>query len=1040
MDRDLLLDLLRHSESPKLEFKREWYKLEDPSLRDAQLGELLKDVVALANGGVGYVGKTGYLIIGADDNDPAPGEERNTCDVQGIGRDPASLSLLKQKLLEKIANQFAPALPDINIEFVAIEPETRLLVLTIPPTRGLIALKKNLTAKALYRSGTVIYREGQEVKTADPATFDRLRAEFQLLTPPIRNPKFVGRDTELHEAVDILVGGRPLIISGLAGVGKSALATELLNQPELHAQFPGGLIWIDASDRSLSQVCRLLYQRLHPEDHSFVDDEATSRLRQALNSRSAMLVTLDDVSEPSVGRDFCEKVWPHTLITTRHQIRTDTAENLAIHAPQPAVAQQIFIVYAGREFGPGDVPALGEVVELVGCHPLALKIAAYRLQTEGISLGELLSWLKDPHYRLDALQIIEEQDSAQASVIKSFSISWERIARYHPKAQPVFKALASFAPSGCSLAALAHVAQAELRTCSEAMGLLMRAGLVEQNADHRYFTHALLRDFGQRLTTAEEQETLAGRFIDWGLMYAAAALTESFDAEGTPDLQAGEQHRQRLYTQGIDYLDRKVTGRSTNALENELDNLLAAVALADHQEKWYEFGLLCMMLNNGTAGVLTMRGHWAESAYWARRLYQVVNTSLTGLDPEYVITILAQILRYQGNFSEAKALQSEIERWAASRDDGIQRFDMGPFDLAVWMLAGGITDQPTWRDKRQELLPTMMELVREEGDDFHLGHTGAELGDHYRRLGQMGPSESAYREALQAFERLGDVRGQIEVLQMLGDLATDQDQFVKAQQLFKRAIELALHHKLADPLVSVRMKLGLALLAAEDLTAAYAVFLALEPDLIEAKDDRGLASCRMTLAHIARQQQDWPTTAEYLHRALQSPMGDETRNSLWVFMAEAYYLAGDRDAARREWQAMYRLALKDSNRKLGIEALVGLMGLAAQRNDWQAVRRLTKEGHRLVEKKANPLRLANYQYFLAQLTRQEKADRKQIREHLTAARDALAVVKDEDAKVGLAEHLAAEAFLTRHMELVNDFLKLRGDRPLPLPSDYLPEK
>jgi tetratricopeptide (TPR) repeat protein len=1047
MDRDTLLQLLQQSEGPKLEFKCEWYKLEDPSLRDAQWGELQKDIVALANGGVGYVGQAGYLIIGADDRDPAPGEERETCDVPVVGKHLTSLSLLKRKLLEKIANQFTPAMPDINIEFVALEPETRLLVFSIPPTRKLMALQKNLTAKALYRNGTVIYRDGQEVKTADVALIDRLRAEFQLLTPPIRNPKFVGRDTELHEAADILVGGRPLILSGLAGVGKSALATELLNQPELQAEFPGGLIWIDASDRGLSQICRLVYQKLNPEDRSLTDDEAASRLRQVLSSRSDVLVTLDDISEPSVGRDFCEKVWPHTLITSRHQIRTDNAENLAIHSPQPTVAQKIFTVYAGREFGAGDVPALGQVVELVGCHPLALKIAAYRLQTEGISLAELLSWLKDPHYRLDALQIIEEQDSAQASVIKSFSISWERIARHHPNAQPVFKTLACFAPSGCSLAALAHVAQVELRSCREAMGVLIRAGLVEQNADHRYFTHALLRDFGQRLTTVEERETLAGQFVDWGLIYAAAALIENFDDEGAPDLRVGEQHRQRFYTLGmsypLDYLDRKVTGRSTNALEVELANLLAAVDLADRHEKWYEFGLLCMMLNNSLSGVLTIRGHWTESVRLARRLHQVVSEFVTGLNPEYVAIVLSQILRYQGQFEEAEALQSEIDRWKELMEDGSPRLMMDPFDLQIWMLAGGITDTATWQAKRKELLPARMELVREAGDDFHIGHTAWELGQYYRDRDQLAEAQAAYEEGLQALERLGDIRGQIEILERLGDLAIDLGQFAKAQQLIDRALDEADRHELSDPLVSARMTLGQAIFASGDLAKARSIFLAVEPDIAQAQDERGLASCWMELALIARMESDWSTVSSYLRRVLQLPadaLSAETRNLHWVQLAEALYQSGDRNAARREWQSMYDVALQNSDCELGVAAMVGLMGLAGQRGDWQTVRKLAKEGRRLVKKTVNPLRLANYHYFLAQLARHEKADRKQIREHLTAARDALAVVEDEDAKVGLAEHLAAEAFLTRQMELVSDFLKLRGDRPLPLPSDYLPER
>ena len=53
--------LLSKRENPKLEFKREWYTSAH-TLDDKGWGEFLKDIIALANGNVGYIGQNAYLV------------------------------------------------------------------------------------------------------------------------------------------------------------------------------------------------------------------------------------------------------------------------------------------------------------------------------------------------------------------------------------------------------------------------------------------------------------------------------------------------------------------------------------------------------------------------------------------------------------------------------------------------------------------------------------------------------------------------------------------------------------------------------------------------------------------------------------------------------------------------------------------------------------------------------------------------------------------------------------------------------------------
>jgi hypothetical protein len=82
MDLNQLRNLLTQDEYGRLEFKREWYKLdsENSETKKRERGELTKDVLSLANGNIIVAGEEAYLIIGADPKIEADGR-RATHDV-----------------------------------------------------------------------------------------------------------------------------------------------------------------------------------------------------------------------------------------------------------------------------------------------------------------------------------------------------------------------------------------------------------------------------------------------------------------------------------------------------------------------------------------------------------------------------------------------------------------------------------------------------------------------------------------------------------------------------------------------------------------------------------------------------------------------------------------------------------------------------------------------------------------------------------------------------------------------------------------------
>jgi hypothetical protein len=123
-----------------------------------QWGELIKDVLSLANGNVGTAGKPGYLVIGVADD----------LNQHGIRElyDVGDVILTGQQVLDKINALCRPHLPSIYCEILLLDG-IRILVMTVPPTPHLHETMRALkTPKVTYPENTVFIRRKEGVGVA----------------------------------------------------------------------------------------------------------------------------------------------------------------------------------------------------------------------------------------------------------------------------------------------------------------------------------------------------------------------------------------------------------------------------------------------------------------------------------------------------------------------------------------------------------------------------------------------------------------------------------------------------------------------------------------------------------------------------------------------------------------------------------------------------------------------------------------------------------------------------------------------------------
>jgi DNA-binding SARP family transcriptional activator len=228
---------------------------------------------------------------------------------------------------------------------------------------------------------------------------------------------FAGRSRELG-ALTTLADERPdsvLVISGMAGVGKTALAVHWAHR--YRHDTPDGQIYLDlrgygtgrplTSTAALGSLLRsvgVAPDRVPPD----LDGRA-SLWRSTLHDRR-VLVLLDNARDEDQVRPLLPATG-HTLVTSRNQLRglvaREGARRLTVERLSPTDAAQLLTTALGDDRA-ADPTTVAELVERCGGLPLALRIVAERAARQpDRPLAELAAELRDQRGGLDPLSLNE---------------------------------------------------------------------------------------------------------------------------------------------------------------------------------------------------------------------------------------------------------------------------------------------------------------------------------------------------------------------------------------------------------------------------------------------------------------------------------------------------------------------------------------------------------------------------------------------------------------------------------------------------------
>ncbi|MFC8093361.1 tetratricopeptide repeat protein [Streptomyces sp. NPDC057301] len=350
----------------------------------------------------------------------------------------------------------------------------------------------------------------------------------------------VGRAGPTAELLDVLdpagTGPGTVLVTGLAGIGKTALALHAARQAGSHGWFAGGTLFVHlrgydpagaiTGAHALEALLRALGVRGEDLPPTPWEQENLYRSQLALRSRTGpVLIVADDASST-------DQLRPLIPAQPRHRLLATSRDDLAgPHLPARLIsldqldAGPAADLIAGTltrarpaDARPLDEPdALAEVAALCGYLPLALTIAAAQLTADpGLPLHTLAADLSEARTRLQTLRH-QEQGGRSLGMQAAFDLSYRRL---EDQPAQVFRLLSLNPSPDVSTETTAVLADRPVRAARQDLAALARAGLLSEQpvGSGRWRMHDLTRLYadGQchRNDRAASREEALGRLLD----------------------------------------------------------------------------------------------------------------------------------------------------------------------------------------------------------------------------------------------------------------------------------------------------------------------------------------------------------------------------------------------------------------------------------------------------------------------------------------------------------------------------------------------
>jgi tetratricopeptide (TPR) repeat protein/transcriptional regulator with XRE-family HTH domain len=401
----------------------------------------------------------------------------------------------------------------------------------------------------------------------------------RLLPPVVAD--FTGRHQQLTTILGLLDqdgGPHPVVVSGSAGVGKTALAVHAAHT--VAGRFTDGQLFVNLRGHDpagplepAQALAALLYGLGVAPEEVPAEAEAAVGLYRSLLADRRVLVVLDNAYSAAQVRPLLPaSTGSRVLVTSRDRLTgllaRDGAHRLSLGVLDPEEAAELLARLLGPDRTQAEPEAAAELASACALLPLALRVAAATLADQpDRRIADYVDELRRGG-RLVQLAIDGDPHSA---IKAAFDLSYQSLAS---EARRLFRLLGLLPGQDVSAEAAAALAGCNPGQARRLLGRLAAANLVEEQVPGRFGFHDLLREYATERAHQAESEAdrvvAVGRLLDWYLATTTAAACLLYPG------------KVRLETAACDRLPSRDAPFSDQAqalawLDDERLNLLAAI-------------------------------------------------------------------------------------------------------------------------------------------------------------------------------------------------------------------------------------------------------------------------------------------------------------------------------------------------------------------------------------------------------------------------------------------------------------------------------
>lgn len=615
---------------------------------------------------------------------------------------------------------------------------------------------------------------------------------------PQRLATFTGRENELNWLTTHLKPGRILTICATGGMGKTALATQLIWQIAPHTtpppQFPDGIFFYSFYNQPNTLIALSTLAHTFGQDPTLSPPPIAANL--ALTNKRALLIW--DGAEEADNLPAILQVGSNCAILVTTRRRSDApGKRLDLNALHPADAIALLRQISKQPNLPATLAQT--LCDFVGHLPLAIHLIGHHIQSHDTDPVHFAIWLQ-----ATPLEALNHGHRRSQSIPLLLNKTIQQLD------QPTRRQLALL---GCL--ALQPFPPNWFKK-PQYLGKLINWGLLITTNNHKQLRHPLIHHYTtthltptptelSQFVTRILNQTTAANFIElrphlialctalqaqslWDTLIQLIETTDTFMVKAsywherhTLLTIATHAAQQQTDTQRQIHLNEQLgdTAIRTDQLEKALQAFKQAFEIAQQTKSYHHMARLY-----GQMG----RASWRlDELNEARKYYEQAHS--------LAITLNDPMLQLQQQFGLARSFmdlaQFEASKTLASRTLPLSRqLDDSITEANILSLLGSIEYHTGTMEKAKELAQSAVEAVHITQDKHNLIGFLNRLGHYCLMLGDYEANHSHQNEALSLARTIRWRTGEVSALINLGHNQLYQEQFKPALYYYEQAYQL----------------------------------------------------------------------------------------------------------------------------------------------------------------------------------------------------------------------------------------------------------